>query len=103
MINPQMTIDKLRKQLEIAVEALDKYKQIVWRETMEGPIWAAANALSKIFALDTAPAKPLKPRAREFWICRKGPGVEDFRVRIEKPEIYAFHVREVLEGDENEV
>lgn len=34
--------------LEEAIKALEKYKNIVWQERPEGPVWAARDALAKL-------------------------------------------------------
>lgn len=45
--NPQ-TAGRLIQALELMDEALAKYEQMVWRETMEGPVWAAKEARAKV-------------------------------------------------------
>lgn len=39
------------KDVKVLIEALDKYKQIVWRETMEGPLWIARDTLESFYKL----------------------------------------------------
>lgn len=47
LIAMEKKYDEVKADSEKLVEALNKYKQIVWRETMDGPIWAAQDALEE--------------------------------------------------------